>query len=145
MMSESSCLTSLISLSRILLSQLSGHDTSASWQFTIVPFRHSLEKDTRREETRQCHIPFMKSRQNLRCYEAVSHLTCRRCADTPWGQCPLLAPRWRSRWDSLPLWHWRWGSGLLLPTSTCSSSLVLPAEPSLSSKRGTWIHSTEIH
>lgn len=61
--------------------------------------------------------------------------TCRRCADTLWARCPLLAPGWRSRWDSRPLWRWGWGSVLLLPTNACSSSLVPPAEPSLPSVR----------
>lgn len=39
--------TSLISRSSSLLSHASGQDTSASWLFTIVPFRHSLKNIAR--------------------------------------------------------------------------------------------------
>lgn len=143
-------LTALISRSSSLLSQLSGQETSASWLFTIVPVRHSLNKNTHVKTSMytciKCCIKYVQNyiftlRKQTEWFHTFAKLrkknhllctTCRRCGDTLWARCPLLAAGWRSRWDSLPLWCLGWGFAPLLPTNLSSSSLVPPFEPSSS-------------
>lgn len=69
-------ITALISRSRRILSHASGHDTSASRLFTIVPFRHSLNKNTHSTTIAIYLMPAHRKCLVFLVYELQNHLLC---------------------------------------------------------------------